>query len=191
MKGVICIGANLGQEIEGWMSLGIKDFMLFEPVAATFRRLERIISNKEANFKLYNMALGNVTGEIEMFIETCHQGKSCSILQPLLHLEQYPDIEFEAKETVRIDKLDNIDYDRRLYDQLHVDTQGYELEVLRGAERSLKAIDTITCEVYRKELYKGCPMIEEVSEFMINRGFRIEGIFWKGLSWGDCTFTRR
>lgn len=190
-KGVICIGANLGQEVEGWISLGIRDFILFEPVSATFKKLERIISNKQGNYKLFNFALGNITGEVEMYVETCHQGKSSSILEPLLHLVQYPDIEFEGRETVKIDKLDNIEYDRIAYDKLHIDTQGFELEVLKGAENSLKFIEEMTIEVYRKELYRGCPMIEETTKFLIDHGFYIQDIFWRGLSWGDAIVKRR
>jgi hypothetical protein len=50
MKGVICIGANLGQEIEGWLSLGVKHFMLFEPVMMTFQKLEKIVKNKSGKY---------------------------------------------------------------------------------------------------------------------------------------------
>ena len=191
MKGVICIGANLGQELEGWLSLGINDFMLFEPVKSTFLKLLRITENKPGDIKLYNLALGNMTGKVEMNVETCHQGKSSSILEPFLHLEQYPDIIFERKEIVSIDKLDNIEYDRVLYDKLHIDTHGYELEILRGAENSLNFINEITIEVYREELYKGCPMYEEVTDFLYEKGFDVEDIFWRGLSWGDCKLKRR
>lgn len=188
MKGVICIGAHYGEEVEGWLSLGITDFILFEPVYKSFQRLEKIMSSKTGNFKLINSALGNTKGHKEMFTESVHQGKSSSILEPHLHLEQYPDIEFDSRELVRMERLDDIDYDRAKYDIMHIDTQGYELEVLKGAEKSLKHIHLITCEVYRKELYRGCPMIEEVSAWLGERGFVLEDVFWKGLSWGDAKY---
>lgn len=191
MKGVICIGANLGQELEGWISLGIRDFILFEPVSSTFQKLKKIIANKDANIQLFNIALGNRRDRIMMFTETCHQGKSSSILEPLLHLEQYPDIEFDGKEFVELDKLDDIEYDRNLYDKMQIDTQGYEMEVLKGAEKSLASIDELTIEVYRKELYRGCPMIEEVTGWLSHRGFDVIDIYWRGLTWGDCKLRRR
>jgi len=191
MKGVICVGANLGQELEGWISLGIKDFILFEPVCATFQKLKKIIANKNVNIQLFNIALGNRKGRIMMFTETCHQGKSSSILEPLLHLDQYPDIEFDSKELVELDKLDNIEYNRNLYDKMQIDTQGYEMEVLRGAEKSLITIDELTIEVYRKELYRGCPMIEEVTDWLSYRGFDVVDVYWRGLTWGDCKLRRR
>jgi hypothetical protein len=108
----------------------------------------------------------------------------------LLHLEQYPDIEFTDKVSVVVDKLDNVKYDRILYDHLHVDAQGYELEIFKGAKMSLNYIDTITTEVYRKELYKGCPMIEDIVAFLSEHGFSLKEVFWRGNTWGDANFER-
>jgi len=189
MKGVIQIGAHWAEEYEGWLSLGVENFIFFEPILANYNKLCRILP-KTDNIRIHRLAIGNMVGIIPMYVETEHQGKSCSILEPYLHLEQYPDIEFNDKVSVVIDKLDNIEYDRSLYDHLHVDTQGYELEVFRGAERSLGYIDTITTEVYRKELYKGCPMIDEVVSFLGDQGFKVKDVFWRGNSWGDASFIR-
>lgn len=189
MKGVISIGANYGQEYEGYLADGYKYFIFFEPVKRTFNKLSRIMKDKD-NVVLYNLALGNMTGQVQMFTETEHQGKSCSILEPKLHLTQYPDIEFDGKEIVDIDKLDNIKFNRDLYDHLHIDVQGYELEVLKGAVNTLNYIDTIQCEVYRDELYKGCPMWEEVYEFLAPLGFEIQSVKWIGYSWGNLFLKR-
>jgi FkbM family methyltransferase len=191
MRGIISVGANLGQELEGWMSLGVTDFIMFEPVSETYIKLHRILATKKGiNVKLFNLALGNETGKILMHTESAHQGKSSSILKPKLHLEQYPDIIFDGAEMVDIDKLDNIDYDRSLYDYLHIDAQGYELEVLQGAHESLASINDITCEVYRAELYEGCPMIEQVTKYLENHGFFLKSVYWRGLSWGDAIYKR-
>jgi FkbM family methyltransferase len=189
MRGVIQIGAHVGEEFEGWESLGVKNYIFFEPIKTNYIKLTRILPATE-NIQTHNLALGNMKGWVQMYTETEHQGKSCSILEPYLHLEQYPDIEFDGTETVAIDKLDNIEYDRTLYDHLHVDAQGYELEIFKGAIKSLRFIETITTEVYRKELYKGCPMIEEVTEFLNEQGFDLTGVFWRGNSWGDAQFSR-
>ena len=184
-KGVIQVGAHYGEEYEEWVANGAENFIFFEPSKASYDKLIDILP-KSDNIKTFNMALGNSTGEVEMYIETSHQGKSSSVLKPKGHLEQYPDITFEEKETVKIDKLDNIEYDDTLYDHLHIDTQGYELEVLRGAIGSLGCIKTIQVEVYREELYEGCPMIDEVVGFLFGYGFILESVKWRSETWGDC-----
>jgi FkbM family methyltransferase len=187
MKGVIQVGAHYAEEYEGWCSIGVKYFIFFEPILSNYNKLCKILP-KSDKIKTYQLALGNITGKIMMFTEQEHQGKSDSILMPYLHLEQYPDIEFTGTESVDIEKLDNIEYDRTLYDHLHIDAQGYELEVLKGATESLKFIDTIECEVYDKELYKGCPMVDEIVEYL--KDFELMEIFWRGVTWGDAKFKR-
>ena len=42
-----------------------------------------------------------------MNIETANEGQSSSILEPKIHLKQYPHITFNSKITVPITKLDN------------------------------------------------------------------------------------
>ena len=188
MKGVIYVGAHYGENYEGYVSEGAENFIFFEPVMKNFRKLSRIMNGKEG-VVLHNTALGDTTGTVRMFTEYEHDGKSCSILEPYLHLKQYPDIEFKTMELVNIDRLDNIEYDRKLYDHLHIDTQGYELEVLKGGTFSLQYIDSIQVEVYREELYKGCPMFEEVKNYL--KDFSVESIYWCGLSWGNAKFIRK
>jgi len=190
MRGVIQIGAHWAEEYEGWLSLGVNEFMFFEPVLSNYLKLCRILPVSD-RIKIYQLALGNKTGKIMMFTETEHQGKSCSILEPLLHLEQYPDIEFTGRELVDIDKLDNIKYDKELYDHLHVDVQGYELEVFKGADESLKYFDTIETEVHRAELFRGCSMVEETTAYLVDKGFELIDIYWRGMTWGDAKFKRK
>lgn len=189
MRGVISIGSHYGEEYEGWVSLGALNFIFFEPIKKTYEKMVKILP-KSDNIKTFRTAIGNMKGKIFMHVETEHQGKSCSILKPYIHLTQYPDIEFTHRELVDIDKLDNIEYDRSLYDHLHIDTQGYELEVLKGAEHSLRYIETIQCEVYREELYERCPMATQVVEYLELKGFELVDIYWRGNTWGDAKFER-
>lgn len=189
MKGVISVGSNLAQEYEYWLSLGVENFIFFEPVQSTYDKMVSILP-KTKNIQCFRLALGNMTGKAMMNTERVHGGKSCSILNPSLHLKQYPDIVFEGKTTVNIDKLDAIKYDRSLYDHLHIDVQGYEKEVLRGAVNSLNFIKTMQVEVYRAELYEGCPLFIEMVEYLWELGYSLEAVTWTGLTWGNASFRK-
>jgi FkbM family methyltransferase len=189
MKGVIQVGANLAQEYEGWVAEGVENFIFFEPIAETYKKMCEILPKKD-NIKTFRLAIGNMTGAVMINLEKVHGGKSCSVLNPLVHLEQYPDIVFSGKEMCFIDKLDNIEYDRSLYDHLHIDVQGYEMEVLKGAVESLKSIKTVEVEVYRAELYEGCPMFMDVVEWLYEQGFYLMGVKWIGRTWGNADFKR-
>jgi hypothetical protein len=68
---------------------------------------------------------------------------------------------------------------------MKVDVQGAELDVLRGAERSLESARVIETEVEFQELYRGQPLFTDVDRFLRERGFglwRLREIHHCGLS---------
>lgn len=188
IKGVLHIGAHIGQEHNTYQRLGINNVMFFEPVPSTFQRLKENVGD---NAILVNTALGNIEGEVEMFTETINEGQSSSVLQPDYHLVQHPNIRFDGKETVKITKLDNFIKDKDKYNFINVDVQGYELEVFKGGSEFLNSIDYIMTEVNRAELYKGCAKIEELDSFLSEYGFERVETTWDGGTWGDAFYVKR
>src|SRR2546422_465251 len=59
---------------------------------------------------------------------------------------------------------------------LKLDVQGYELEVLRGAERTLTATDVVLMEVSLLQYNAGAPLFAEVTAFMKAIGFVVYDI---------------
>jgi FkbM family methyltransferase len=75
----------------------------------------------------------------------------------------------------KLSKLDTVletTNDRGKIDFLKLDTQGFELEVLRGAPEALARSEFVLLEVSLIPINEGCPMAREVLEFMAERGFR-------------------
>ena len=186
IKGVIHVGAHYGQEYVDYEDNGIKNIMMFEASSPVYQEL---VKRMPTSVKCYKMALGNKTGVATMFTETANEGMSNSLLEPNLHKEQYPDIKFTGEELVGLYRLDNVDFDRAKYNMLNVDVQGYELEVLKGAEETLKSIDVIYCEVNKDELYKGNPLIEDIDSFLVDFE-RVETNLIGG-NWGDAVYIRK
>jgi FkbM family methyltransferase len=54
---------------------------------------------------------------------------------------------------------------------IKIDTQGYELEVLKGAQKLLPKVDAILLEVAIIEINEGAPLIDEVLAFLRSLGF--------------------
>jgi len=52
-----------------------------------------------------------------------------------------------------------------------MDTQGSELLILRGGERSLKNIKYIKLEVSDFESYEGCCQLDDIEKFMLEHGY--------------------
>ncbi len=185
IKGVLHIGAHIGQECDDYINHGIANIILFEPIRSNYSKLIELVPQE---IKTHNIALGNQTGEIEMFVETANKGMSCSILEPGTHSVQYPWITFDNKEIVKIDKLDNIEFDRTLYNMINIDVQGYELEVFKGANETLKTIDIIFTEINMEEVYKGCCMVADLDLFLSHYGFR--RVVSVGDRWGDALYIK-
>lgn len=187
IRGVIEVGAHYAEEYWGMAEGGIENFMFFEPIPANYKKMVFLLPDSE-KIKTYNFALGNFTGEVPMFVETAHQGKSCSILRPHLHQVEYPDIVFNGQEIVNIEKLDSISFDRKDYNMLQTDAQGYDLEVLKGAVDTLSHIDFIKVEVHRKELYFDAATIEQIDDFLV--GWERIYTYWTG-PWGDAYYIKK
>lgn len=190
IKGIIHIGAHYGQEYSEYVKHNIENLIFFEPLRNNFSVLLNNIKPTD-KIKLYNIALGNMEGEIEMFVESDNNGMSSSILEPQVHLTQYPGIRFNGKELVRINKLDNIEYDKDKYNFINIDVQGYELEVFKGSVKSLKHIDYIMTEINRDSLYKNCALEPELDSFLTNFGFIRMETYWAGETWGDALYMKK
>jgi FkbM family methyltransferase len=187
IKGVLHIGAHFGQEYSTYEKMGIKNTMFFEPLPHTFEKLKSNIGDKTI---LVNTALGNMIGEVEMNVETANQGQSSSILEPIIHLQQYPHIKFTNKIKVNITKLDEFLGEKDKFNMINIDVQGYELEVFKGGESFLHHIDYIMTEVNRDEVYKGCPRIEELDSYLNFYGFKRVETTWDGGTWGDAFYIK-
>jgi hypothetical protein len=67
-------------------------------------------------------------------------------------------------------------------DLLKLDVQGYELEVLKGAEKALRQMSAILIEVNFIDIHKGAPLIDELVLFLRDKGF---------VAYDICALTRR
>jgi FkbM family methyltransferase len=187
--GIIHVGAHEGQEVDLYERIGVKNIMLFEPIPKIFDKLKNKYYN---NYLVFETALGNFNGEVMMNIENSNDCKSSSILEPFKHINYYPNIVFTEKINIKITKLDNFLSFSNKFNVMVIDTQGYELEVLKGGEKFLEKIDNIICEVNNEELYLGCPNVNEIDEYLKKFGFtRVETSWsWDNGTWGDALYIK-
>ena len=189
IKGVLHIGANSDNENEYglYKDIGIPNTLFFEPLPHVFEQLKNNIKDESV---LINSALGNTIGKIEMNVESANKGMSSSILEPSLHLRQYPHIKFKNKILVNITKLDTFIKEKNNYNMINIDVQGYELEVFRGGSEFLNHIDYIISEVNREELYSGCSMVKDVDNYLGEYNFKRVKTNWGGITWGDALYIK-
>jgi len=190
IRGILHIGAHCGQEYPDYVRHGVKNMIFFEPTVSSYNALLKVVP-KEKNIQTFNLALGNEVGTKEMYVETINRGMSNSLLKPGTHLDMYPKIKFDSRETVKIDKLDNVDFDRSLYNMINIDVQGYELEVFKGAVDTLPYIDIVYTEVNLDDVYEGCCRMEDLDSFLRGFGFvRILTDIPLNGTWGDALYLK-
>lgn len=159
-------------------------FFAFEPISSNFQKIKDNLSEyKTSKINAFHLALSDKKGTIEIFKSSGnpesekgnweHGNKSSSILAPEKHLELYDWCKFDSKEEVESDTLKSFcqDHDIRKIDLLHMDVQGAELMVLKGASDFLSNIRMIWMEVAYVELYKDQPLRDEVANYMRDQGF--------------------
>lgn len=187
--GVIHVGAHHGQEYQAYKDMGIKDIVFIEPCTPAFEVLENSFGS-HSDVKLFKLACGDKKEQAMMNVEIANQGLSNSLRKPKDHLFQYPTIKFPYNEFVQVDLLDNLAIDRQKYNMLYMDTQGYEDLVLKGGAETLKYVDLVYTEVSNRELYEGCPMIEDIDKMLTGAGFERIALEWTGETWGDAVYKR-
>jgi len=190
VTGVIHVGGHIGQEMETYQKNNVKNLIVFEPQKIPFQKLSSVVDSIGFNnVKLINKALGNSCATVEM---TCNDGGLCSsILKPKHVLQQYPDIIFDRKESVEMVTMDSVIGKTHDYNFLNMDTQGYELEVLKGATKTLEKIDYVYTEVNNTEVYENNALIEEIDEFLIDYNMVRVVTDWMGGTWGDAFYIRK
>jgi FkbM family methyltransferase len=186
ISGVIHIGAHYGEEVPNYVNLGIDDIVLFEPLKNNFEVLKNNVSGLNANIVGNRVALGNKNQNVNMLLSS-NNLESSSVLKPKIHLDLHPDVIFSGQELVEMKKLD--DFLFKNYNFINMDVQGYEMEVLKGAEKTLENIDYLYCEVNRNEVYEGNAYIEEIDNYLSNYNMRrVETSWWYDGPWGDALY---
>jgi FkbM family methyltransferase len=188
IRGAIHVGGHYGQEANMYFDHNIKEAHFFEPQQKPFECLK--IKCDSLGYHCYNVALGSTEQMLEMHVEEDNEGQSSSLLEPHLHLKEYPNISFTKKIQIPVKILDN--YNIRNCNFLNIDVQGYELEVLKGSVKTLNSIDIIYSEVNRAELYKNCPLIQDITIFLNQYNFVLQKTVWyEGCrDWGEAIFIK-
>lgn len=147
-----------------YKSLPKAKFYLVEPVPQCLpllKKLERTIGATS-----FNVAAGSEDGEIDFFLHPDISGSSS--------LRQWEGETFDGDMiTVPVRKLDTlIPQSIQRPSLLKIDTQGNELEVLKGSKDLLDKIDMVIIETSFHEFRKDAPEIHEIIATMVNLGFR-------------------
>ncbi len=172
---ILDVGANTGQYAQLARKFGFKgEIISFEPLSIAYKSLEKN-ALKDKKWKTHNLALGNKEEEVIINISENIYSSSLLSLTPKL-IDSAPETAYIDKEKISVKTLDVL-FDGLVKEAdtifLKIDVQGFEKNVLEGAEKVLHKIKGIQIEMSIVELYHGEMLFDKMLDFLETKGFKL------------------
>ncbi len=161
--------------------LSIKKIYCFEPSPINYENLKKKIAKKE-NIFLFNFGLGDRDGEEDFnqleesssstLVELNQKSKYFQKKKKILNLFIKKNFKIFSQ-TVNIMKLKNFMHNNSIeyIDILKIDTEGYEMKVIKGAEEKIKNIDYIYFEHHFDDMLKKNYTLSDIHNYLVKNGF--------------------
>lgn len=178
-KTVIDVGAHHGQfAIFARERFPRARVYCFEPLPEALRVFRGVLG-EDPQVKLFSLALGSeVSTSQAMHVSKLDDSSSLLPIMPR-YTTAFPGTDEDASVAVPVSTLDQVMEPEAAKRPclLKIDVQGFELQVLRGGERTLDSVDELLIECSFVELYAGQALAGELISHMWARGFRLVGVF--------------
>ena len=177
---VIDIGANIGQFGKKLRSLGYRgEIYSFEPVSESYRRLLKNSKN-DLNWFAFNYGFAEESGDA--IINVSRSSDFSSILDTNDFGTDFfsKKMSRQGTENIKLRRFDSFYSEQNFQDQsllMKLDTQGYDLSVLRGSVNSLSAIGAILTETAFIPIYSGMPLFDDIRSFVEKYDFKLSFMF--------------
>jgi FkbM family methyltransferase len=191
-KGVLHVGANVGEEAPVYDELGIKDVVWIEGNPDIIPKLIENTSKYKHGVVL--ACIGDVEGEEVTFNISNNGSQSSSILELGTHKIAHPEVYYTESFKTKTRRLDVLFGEIGIgeIDFINIDLQGAELKALRGMGDLLKQFKWAYLEVNKAELYKGCALVEDIDMYLLGFGFKRVETRWCGnTGWGDALYIKQ
>lgn len=177
---LIDVGANEGQFLSIIKESGFTGRTFsFEPIPAMAQMIVEKFKG-DARTKIFNMALGESDSVLELNVYDSSVFSSFKTTNQFSK-ENFPEhVKLKEKISVPVKRMDEvlakeINKDNAVF--LKVDTQGFDLEVMKGATGILPQVKAVTFECSVIPIYDGCPNYLETIEYFSQLGFVPSGFF--------------
>ncbi|MEK8050124.1 FkbM family methyltransferase [Ideonella sp. DXS22W] len=179
---VIDVGGHYGEYGTRLRAMGYQGRIVsFEPTSEALAKL-RPAASGQGDWRVFDSALGSSPGELDINIA------EHTVFNSFLPASEFSRQQFGAEtavartERVKVETLDRM-FDRcvegvanpRVY--LKLDTQGFDLEVLKGARQVLDRVLGLQSEVSVKPIYQGMPAMADALGIFSELGFELTGLY--------------
>lgn len=193
--GILHVGANTGQEAEEYNKLGVKQVVWVEAIPEVHLKLVQHVGRMPGHQTIL-ACVSDRDGDDVQFHVASNQGQSSSFLEFGTHATTHPNVRWVDHIRMRTSRLDTLLMEKHLRLSpdwfLNMDLQGAELLALKGLGTCLDCFKWAYLEVNEKQLYKGCPLVGELDQFMKEKGFVGADSKMSGShGWGDKLYIRK
>jgi FkbM family methyltransferase len=175
IKVIFDVGANIGQFcIHCNEVFNASKIYSFEPIEKTFQILKNR-TKKIPNILCYDFAFGSARGTEQVFLQN---DSTINSLNPLINIQKKTD---QASQQITIETIDNFCQEKNIsaIDILKIDTEGFDLEVLKGARGMLaqRKIKFVFIEVTFDQDNVHNSSFSTINSVLAEYGFKIHGFY--------------
>lgn len=188
LHGIVQAGAHNGEEMENAMRMGVEHYIAFEPLKSAFEDLvetQHAAGDPYEDYWLVNIGLSHYD-HVGLLNVSAGDGKGSSLLAVN---KDHPEVQanwhdgqadFVRTEKVELKRFDSwyrelsYDIDLRHFDTLQLDTQGNELDILKGMGKFLDDFHYLCIELSETPIYDGEVAGYTVAEWLDKRGFLLD-----------------
>jgi FkbM family methyltransferase len=182
---VFDVGANIGQTVTTLVGhFPQARIHCFEPFPKSFAALQKVVASYP-NVVAHNMGMGAEDSRQSLFVHPGSEWNSMLKVSEDIHrLPNSNNWTFSSAPSpidVEIATVDGYCRDNKIdhIDVLKIDTQGYELSVLKGAREMLgsKRIRLVFMEMNLVAMYDGQASFEDLYHHMKESGYKLSGLY--------------
>lgn len=154
------VGGNTGSSILSFRSMGFQNLIYsFEPNLLLFQKYLKRLKNNISNIRIYNTALSDKNGFLMFYIpfikkESIHYFASFHKNYVKFSMKNtFPGKTFRLfKRKIKVIKLDNLKIKKKI-NLIKIDSEGHDLQVVKGARKTIKKNEPVLLIEYNQELY--------------------------------------
>ncbi len=170
------VGANVGQSaIKFRDAFPDGKIYCFEPASSNFDKLKSNLS-RYRNINCHQVALGSRPGFSTIYLAS----------SPYMH-SLIPPLDTRSSENILVQTIDHFASENNIerIDLLKIDTEGFDLEVIKGADHMLSTgcIPFVLAEVGFHPENGEHVLFDDVRALLMKKGFSVFGIYDQQLEW--------
>lgn len=193
IKGVLHIGAHECEEQTAYLKQGVLNDNIYW-IEAMKNKVE-LMKQQNPDYNIFQAVISDVNDE-EVNFNITNNGQSSSILELGTHKKHHPHVWVEKQESLKTTRLDTLIEKCKIpiekLNFMNLDIQGAELKALKSMAHYIDNIDYIYTEVNTEYVYKDCALLNEIDEYLNEKGFERKCVrIYNNCGWGDAFYMRK